>query len=68
MILADPPEGEPIRWVRNGLEFSFSPDRTLGDVRRRIARAHAFDDMHGATGYSPSRLCYVTLKGAAEAA
>jgi hypothetical protein len=61
MILAEP-AAEPVRWVRNGREFVFPPDEGLArQARERIATAHAFDDLHRATGYSPTRLAYVTL-------
>lgn len=61
MILAE--EGlEPVRWVRNGREFAHAPDDRLSrSARTAIATAHAFDDLHRATGYSPTRLTYVTL-------
>ena len=62
MVMDDPP-GEPIRWMRNGREFAYSPDPALfADVRRRIALAHDFDDLHAATGYSPARISYVALR------
>lgn len=61
MIMAEPGT-EPVRWVRNGREFVFPPDEAIvHEARKRIATAHAFDDLHGATGYSPTRLAYVTL-------
>ena len=60
MILEAP--AEPVRWLRNGREFVYAPDPGLPAIRERIAIAHAFDDMHRATGYSPAQLCYVALK------
>jgi hypothetical protein len=61
MILAEPGT-ETVRWVRNGREFAYRPDEALArKARDRIAAAHAFDDLHHATGYSPTRLAYVTL-------
>lgn len=61
MILAEPGP-ETVRWVRNGREFVYRPDEALArKARDRIATAHAFDDLHHATGYSPTRLAYVTL-------
>ncbi len=63
MVMDETP-GEPIRWMRNGREFSYAPDAAfLADVRRRIALAHDFDDLHAATGYSPARISYVLLRG-----
>lgn len=57
--------GEPVRWLRHGLEFTYRPDAAFLDrVRSTIARAHAFDDLHRETGYSPARLTYVQLKDA----
>lgn len=56
---------EPVRWLRNGLEFSYRLDpQARARVRAAIAHAHAFDDLHRATGYSPARLTYVQLKDA----
>lgn len=61
MLLAED-GAEPVRWLRNGREFVHAPG---GDgsraARAAIATAHAFDDLHRATGYSPTRLTYVTL-------
>jgi hypothetical protein len=63
MILSTPPGGPVIRWRRNGREFSYVPDEALAaKARDLIASAHSFDDLHEGTGYSPARLCYVTLK------
>jgi hypothetical protein len=67
MITSDRPASEPVRWLRNGREFVYAPDESLARAHARIAASHAFDDMHRATGYSPARLCYVRLKGMAEA-
>lgn len=65
MILDEQVEGEPVRWLRHGLEFSYNPDPALSArVRSAITRAHAFADLHRETGYSPARLTYVQLKDA----
>ncbi len=57
-----PARREPIRWQRNGRVFEQPADDPLvRKAARLIARAHAFDDLHGATGYSPARLTYVAL-------
>ena len=54
--------GEPIRWQRNGRSFEQRADDPLArEAAAGIARAHAFDDLHRATGYSPARLTYVAL-------
>lgn len=53
---------EPIRWQRNGRTFEQPGiDPVARSAARLIARAHALDDLHGATGYSPARLTYVRL-------
>ena len=53
---------EPIRWTRNGRVFEQPADDALvREAAGLIARAHAFDDLHRATGYSPARLTYVAL-------
>lgn len=53
---------EPIRWQRNGRHFEQPADDPLArEAASGIARAHAFDDLHRATGYSPARLTYVAL-------
>lgn len=63
MILSTPPGGPAIRWIRNGREFTYVPDESLAArIRDLIETAVTLDDLHGVTGYSPSRLCYVTLK------
>jgi hypothetical protein len=63
MILSIPPGGPAIRWVRNGREFTYAPDESLASkARGLIETALTLDDLHSVTGYSPSRLCYVTLK------
>jgi len=55
---------EPIRWIRNGRPFEQpAEDAGAREAASLIARSHAFDDMHGATGYSPARLTYVQLHG-----
>ncbi len=64
MITALDASPEPIRWTRNGRPF----EQPAGDAEARqasdlIRRAHPFDDMHRATGYSPARLTYVELHG-----
>ena len=54
---------EPIRWTRNGRSFEQPADDALmREAAGLIARAHAFDDLHRATGYSPARLTYVELR------
>jgi len=66
MITGPAHSPEPIRWTRNGRQFEQPADDAL--VRQAaglIARAHAFDDLHRATGYSPARLTYVALHPAA---
>lgn len=62
MILAGAGEDAPVRWLRNGREFSYRADAGARAARDLIARAHPFDDLHGATGYSPARLCWVALR------
>ena len=53
---------EPIRWQRNGRSFEQPIDDPLAvEAATGIARAHAFDDLHRATGYSPARLTFVAL-------
>jgi hypothetical protein len=64
MICAADADGEPVRWLRNGREFVWSPDASTRAARARIAGARRFDDMHRVTGYSPSRLTYVRLSTA----
>ncbi|AYO83385.1 hypothetical protein [Methylobacterium brachiatum] len=62
MITGPAHSPEPIRWTRNGRHFEQPADDAL--VRQAaglIARVHAFDDLHRATGYSPARLTYVAL-------
>ena len=55
-------EAAPIRWQRNGRIFEQpGSDPVVRKAARLIARAHAFDDLHRATGYSPARLTYVEL-------
>jgi len=64
MITGPERSPEPIRWTRNGRQFEQPADDAL--VRQAaglIARSHAFDDLHRATGYSPARLTSVTLRG-----
>ncbi|MCJ2089220.1 hypothetical protein MKK88_25000 [Methylobacterium sp. E-005] len=64
MITGPERSPEPIRWTRNGRQFEQPVDDAL--VRQAaglIARSHAFDDLHRATGYSPARLTSVTLRG-----
>ena len=54
--------GQPIRWSRNGRLFTqAADDPLLREAGACIARLHSFDDLHGATGYSPARLTSVTL-------
>lgn len=63
MITGPAGSPEPIRWTRNGRAFEQPADDAL--LRRAgglIARSHAFDDLHRATGYSPARLTSVTLR------
>jgi hypothetical protein len=64
MILAAHPEGEPVRWLRNGREFVWRSDAGTRAARARIAVAQRFEDMHRITGYSPARLTYVRLSDA----
>lgn len=65
MVLEEDRGDEPTAWVRNGLEFTWSPDPDLmGRARSAIEAAHAFDDLHRTTGYSPARLSYVRLRTA----
>ena len=53
---------EPIRWQRNGRSFEQAIDDPLArEAAAGIARAHAFDDLHRATGYAPARLTYAAL-------
>lgn len=62
MVLDEASE-EPIRWRRNGREFVYRPDQALlAQIRALILRAHDFDDLHAATGYSPARISVVTLR------
>jgi hypothetical protein len=62
MITGPEHSPEPIRWTRNGRAFEQPADDALvREAAGRIARAHAFDDLHRATGYSPARLTYVEL-------
>ena len=63
-MLMDAAHGpEPVRWTRNGREFVYRPDGPEARAARAlIARAHPFDDLHAATGYSPARITYVTLR------
>ncbi|KAB1070309.1 hypothetical protein [Methylobacterium planeticum] len=57
-----PGGSEPIRWLRNGRAFEQAvDDALLREAGACIARSHAFDDLHRATGYSPARLTYVAL-------
>ncbi|MBX9876535.1 MAG: hypothetical protein K2X91_16635 [Thermoleophilia bacterium] len=59
---ADRGGAEPIRWSRNGRLFTqAADDPLLREAGASIARLHPFDDLHGATGYSPARLTSVTL-------
>ncbi|GEP05247.1 hypothetical protein [Methylobacterium oxalidis] len=62
-MVTDAAEGrEPIRWLRNGRAFEQPADDPLvREAAACIARAHAFDDLHRATGYAPARLTAVTL-------
>ncbi|AWN40017.1 hypothetical protein [Methylobacterium durans] len=63
MVTALRDDPEPIRWLRNGRAFEQrSDDPLIGRAAACIARAHAFDDLHRATGYSPARLTSVTLR------
>lgn len=63
MLLAGEPDGEPVRWRRNGREFAWRPQgEAIAAARARIAVAQRFDDMHRLTGYSPARLTYVRLR------
>ena len=62
MITAPRDGHEPIRWLRNGLTFEQgTDDPVMRAAGACIVRAHAFDDLHRATGYSPSRLTFVSL-------
>lgn len=62
MIRATGPAHEPICWQRNGRSFAqAADDPLLAEAAASIVRAHAFDDLHRATGYSPARLTSVTL-------
>ncbi len=62
MVLERRASPEPIRWQRNGRIFEQpAADPLLRRAARLIARAHAFDDLHRATGYAPARLTYVQL-------
>ncbi|MFD0934958.1 hypothetical protein ACFQ12_07160, partial [Methylobacterium trifolii] len=62
MIRAFRDDPEPIRWLRNGRAFEQpADDPRVREAGACIARAHAFDDLHRATGYSPARLTYVAL-------
>ena len=62
MVEALRDDPEPIRWQRNGRVFEQPGlDPVARRAARLIARAHAFDDLHRATGYSPARLTYVQL-------
>lgn len=64
MITSPEGSGEPIRWTRNGRPFEQpADDAQARQAAALIARSHAFDDMHRATGYSPARLTYVELHG-----
>ena len=63
MITGPERSPEPIRWIRNGRLFEQAADDALVDqAAGLIARSHAFDDLHRATGYSPARLTSVTLR------
>ncbi len=63
-MLTAPRSGEPVRWRRNGREFVYRPDDPEAKAARAaIAATHAFDDLHAATGYSPTRLTWVRLHG-----
>ncbi len=63
-MLTAPRSGEPVRWRRNGREFVYRPDDPEAEAARgAIAATHAFDDLHAATGYSPTRLTWVRLHG-----
>ncbi|WP_375463330.1 hypothetical protein [uncultured Methylobacterium sp.] len=62
MIEALRDASEPIRWQRNGRAFEQPADDPLARAAAAaIARTHAFDDLHRATGYAPARLTSVTL-------
>lgn len=53
---------EPIRWQHNGHAYvQDANDPLIREAATCIARVHAFDDLHRATGYSPARLTSVTL-------
>ena len=62
-MIREPVEGaEPIRWRRNGRLFEQpANDPVVREAAAGIRLAHAFDDLHRATGYSPARLTYVAL-------
>ena len=63
-MLTAPRSGEPVRWRRNGREFVYRPDDPEAEAARgAIAATPAFDDLHAATGYSPTRLTWVRLHG-----
>ncbi|WP_132254086.1 hypothetical protein [Methylobacterium segetis] len=63
MVTALRDDPEPIRWLHNGRAFEQRPDDPLmREAAACIARAHAFDDLHRATGYAPARLTAVTLR------
>jgi hypothetical protein len=61
MIVTSDGGAEPVRWLHNGREFICEPSAAMSEARVLIDHAHAFDDLHAATGYSPARLCSVTL-------
>ncbi|GJD53407.1 hypothetical protein OPKNFCMD_6182 [Methylobacterium crusticola] len=62
-MLVAPRSGEPVRWRRNGREFVYRPDDPEARAARAaIAASHAFDDLHAATGYSPTRITWVRLR------
>ncbi len=68
MITAPERSPEPISWTRNGRVFAQPADDALvREAASLIARSHAFDDLHRATGYSPARLTYVAVRAGVRA-
>ncbi|MGY2046761.1 hypothetical protein [Methylobacterium sp. JK268] len=63
MLLDEGAGPEPVRWRRNGRDFVYHPDGDEARAARAAIRlAHPFDDLHAATGYSPTRITYVALR------
>ncbi len=54
------PGADPLDPQRPSLRAA-GDDALVRQAAGLIARAHAFDDLHRATGYSPARLTYVAL-------